>query len=99
MPTTPKPLVIITPLHASHIQSTIHCSKKHGLQIRIRSGGHDYEGISYVLCLEQQLTIENKSYREKLERETRDLCGSTNYLRLRERESDCYYYRYIIGLQ
>ncbi|XVF37894.1 hypothetical protein REPUB_Repub20aG0050400 [Reevesia pubescens] len=48
MPTTPKPLVIITPLHASHIQSTINCSRKHGLQIRIRSGGHDYEGLSYV---------------------------------------------------
>uniref|UniRef100_A0A2N9IH80 FAD-binding PCMH-type domain-containing protein n=1 Tax=Fagus sylvatica TaxID=28930 RepID=A0A2N9IH80_FAGSY len=24
------------------------CSKKNGLQIRIRSGGHDYAGISYV---------------------------------------------------
>ncbi|XWS09241.1 hypothetical protein CRYUN_Cryun40dG0068700 [Craigia yunnanensis] len=48
IPTTPKPLVIVTPLHASHIQATIHCSRKHGLQIRIRSGGHDFEGLSYV---------------------------------------------------
>ncbi|XWS13322.1 hypothetical protein CRYUN_Cryun36dG0027700 [Craigia yunnanensis] len=47
-PTTPKPLVIVTPLNVSHIQSTIHCSRKHGLQIRIRSGGHDFEGLSYV---------------------------------------------------
>ncbi|XVF65379.1 hypothetical protein PTKIN_Ptkin09bG0243800 [Pterospermum kingtungense] len=47
-PTTPKPLVIVTPLNAPHVQSTIHCSKKHGLQIRTRSGGHDYEGLSYV---------------------------------------------------
>ncbi|XP_062095053.1 tetrahydroberberine oxidase-like [Humulus lupulus] len=45
---TPKPLVIITPLDASHVQTTICCSKKHGLQIRVRSGGHDYEGLSYV---------------------------------------------------
>ncbi|XWS50560.1 hypothetical protein CRYUN_Cryun12cG0097200 [Craigia yunnanensis] len=45
---TPKPLVIVTPLHASHIQATIYCSKKHGLQIRTRSGGHDFEGLSYV---------------------------------------------------
>ncbi|EOY23139.1 FAD-binding Berberine family protein [Theobroma cacao] len=45
---TPKPLVIITPLHASHIQATIQCSRKHGLQIRSRSGGHDLEGLSYV---------------------------------------------------
>ncbi|XP_022761029.1 berberine bridge enzyme-like 18 [Durio zibethinus] len=47
-PTTPKPLVIVTPLNVSHIQSTIYCSRKHGLQIRTRSGGHDFEGLSYV---------------------------------------------------
>ncbi|XP_039060627.1 cannabidiolic acid synthase-like 2 [Hibiscus syriacus] len=47
-PATPKPLVIVTALQISHIQSTIYCSKKHGLQIRIRSGGHDFEGLSYV---------------------------------------------------
>ncbi|KAK8494931.1 hypothetical protein V6N12_055837 [Hibiscus sabdariffa] len=46
--TTPKPLVILTPSSVSHIQSTIHCSRKHGLQIRVRSGGHDFEGSSFV---------------------------------------------------
>ncbi|XP_024026996.1 cannabidiolic acid synthase-like [Morus notabilis] len=45
---TKKPFVIITPSHASHIQATIRCSKKHDIQIRTRSGGHDYEGLSYV---------------------------------------------------
>ncbi|XWS50555.1 hypothetical protein CRYUN_Cryun12cG0096700 [Craigia yunnanensis] len=47
-PTIPKPWVIVTPFHASHIQATIYCSRKHGLQIRTRSGGHDFEGLSYV---------------------------------------------------
>ncbi|XP_024018047.1 cannabidiolic acid synthase-like [Morus notabilis] len=44
---TRNPSVIVTPFNVSHIQATIYCSKKHGVQIRIRSGGHDYEGLSY----------------------------------------------------
>ncbi|XP_038895165.1 tetrahydrocannabinolic acid synthase-like [Benincasa hispida] len=45
---TLKPLVIIKPSHISHIQAIVICSKSHGLQIRIRSGGHDTEGLSYI---------------------------------------------------
>ncbi|KAE8722065.1 FAD-binding Berberine family protein [Hibiscus syriacus] len=45
---TPKPLVIVTPTKISHVQATIYCSRKHGLQTRTRSGGHDYEGLSFV---------------------------------------------------
>ncbi|MFS7996892.1 putative tetrahydrocannabinolic acid synthase [Helianthus anomalus] len=45
---TPKPLAIITPLSYSHVQSTVICGVKSGLNIRIRSGGHDYEGLSYT---------------------------------------------------
>ncbi|KAE8694962.1 Inactive tetrahydrocannabinolic acid synthase [Hibiscus syriacus] len=47
-PTTLRPLAIVTPSHVSHIQATVNCSRSHGLQVRIRSGGHDYEGLSYV---------------------------------------------------
>ncbi|KAK6797174.1 hypothetical protein RDI58_004876 [Solanum bulbocastanum] len=43
-----KPSIIFTPNDESQIQAAIHCSKKHGLQIRIRGGGHDYEGLSYI---------------------------------------------------
>ncbi|CAJ2678413.1 unnamed protein product [Trifolium pratense] len=45
---TPKPLAIITAKDNSHIQATIKCAKSNNIQIRIRSGGHDYEGFSYI---------------------------------------------------
>ncbi|KAL2494246.1 FAD-binding Berberine family protein [Forsythia ovata] len=43
-----RPFVIITPEHESQIQAAIYCSKKHGIQLKVRSGGHDYEGLSYI---------------------------------------------------
>ncbi|KAK7343083.1 hypothetical protein VNO80_26046 [Phaseolus coccineus] len=46
--TTPKPFLIVTALHVSHIQASIICAQKYNLQMKIRSGGHDYEGVSYV---------------------------------------------------
>jgi hypothetical protein len=45
---TSKPLIIVTPKNPSHVQSTVICAKNVNIQIKIRSGGHDYEGISYV---------------------------------------------------
>ncbi|KAI7736886.1 hypothetical protein M8C21_033387 [Ambrosia artemisiifolia] len=45
---TPKPVLIITPATESQVQAAVLCAKKVGVQIKIRSGGHDYEGISYV---------------------------------------------------
>jgi hypothetical protein len=44
---TVKPVYIITPTEAAHIQATVACGRKHGLRVRVRSGGHDYEGLSY----------------------------------------------------
>ncbi|KAK9031473.1 hypothetical protein V6N11_032850 [Hibiscus sabdariffa] len=47
-PTTPKPAAIITPLEPAHVSAAVNCSQMVGFQIRTRSGGHDYEGLSYV---------------------------------------------------
>ncbi|XP_042029353.1 cannabidiolic acid synthase-like [Salvia splendens] len=45
---TPKPHAIITPEHESQIPPVIYCAKTAGLEVRTRSGGHDFEGLSYV---------------------------------------------------
>nr|XP_043614364.1 berberine bridge enzyme-like 8 [Erigeron canadensis] len=46
--TTPKPAIIVTALDLSHVQASIVCAKKHKLLMKVRSGGHDFEGLSYV---------------------------------------------------
>ncbi|XP_059295120.1 berberine bridge enzyme-like 22 [Lycium ferocissimum] len=41
------PQFIVSPRKESEIKPVIRCAKKLDLQIKIKSGGHDYEGISY----------------------------------------------------
>ncbi|CAE6185711.1 unnamed protein product [Arabidopsis arenosa] len=47
-PNDTKLIAIVAAKHESHVQATVVCAKVNGVQIRIRSGGHDYEGLSYI---------------------------------------------------
>ncbi|TVU08031.1 hypothetical protein EJB05_41415, partial [Eragrostis curvula] len=46
--TTVKPICVVTVTDASHAQAAVQCGRMNGVRLRVRSGGHDYEGLSYL---------------------------------------------------
>ncbi|CAN6216632.1 unnamed protein product [Urochloa humidicola] len=46
-PSTPTPIAIIAAADASQVQAAVRCGARNGVRVRPRSGGHDYEGLSY----------------------------------------------------
>ncbi|KAM3371698.1 hypothetical protein ACQJBY_018868 [Aegilops geniculata] len=45
---TVRPLCVVTATNASHVQAAVVCGRRHDVRLRVRSGGHDYEGLSYA---------------------------------------------------
>nr|XP_043624386.1 berberine bridge enzyme-like 21 [Erigeron canadensis] len=54
--TIPKPIYIATPSTTADVQAVVVCAMATNLQIKIRSGGHDYEGVSYT-SIEQNFIV------------------------------------------
>ncbi|KAG5379542.1 hypothetical protein IGI04_027389 [Brassica rapa subsp. trilocularis] len=46
--TSPKPLIVIAARSEAHVQATVLCTKSLNFQLKTRSGGHDYDGVSYI---------------------------------------------------
>ncbi|GJN12392.1 hypothetical protein PR202_ga30666 [Eleusine coracana subsp. coracana] len=47
-PTSPKPAAVVVPSSLSELRAAVRCSRASGLAVRLRSGGHSYEGLSYT---------------------------------------------------
>ena len=84
---TPKPLVIVTPTTESQVQNVIYCTKKTGLEMRIRSGGHSYEGFSYVSSL-QFIVLDLRN----INKVTPDMSTATAWVDSGVTNGELYYY-------
>ncbi|KAB2637141.1 cannabidiolic acid synthase-like 1 [Pyrus ussuriensis x Pyrus communis] len=69
--TNQKLLYISTPYLYEHVQAAIICSKIPRLQVKIRSGGHDYEALSYKADVPFIIIDLVKSNKVKVNREKR----------------------------
>ncbi|XP_065847250.1 monolignol oxidoreductase AtBBE-like 15 [Euphorbia lathyris] len=88
LPSAPKPQFIFTPLHETHVQAAVICSKTLNIHLRIRSGGHDYEGLSYVSQIQQPFIILDLS---KLRLVTVDIQSNTAWVQAGATVGEAYY--------
>ncbi|KAF6999576.1 hypothetical protein CFC21_015585 [Triticum aestivum] len=56
-PAVVRPLCIVTATNASHVQAAVVCGRRHGVRLRVRSGGHDYEGLSFRSARQEDFAV------------------------------------------
>ncbi|KXG24485.1 reticuline oxidase [Sorghum bicolor] len=44
----PKPFAVVVPASLQELRDSVRCARAAGLVLRLRSGGHSYEGLSYT---------------------------------------------------
>ncbi|KAF8028844.1 hypothetical protein BT93_E1494 [Corymbia citriodora subsp. variegata] len=88
VPSMPKPEFIFTPLMEAHVQAAVICSKELRIHLRVRSGGHDYEGLSYVSEIETPFIIVDLS---RLRSVTVDLADNTSWAQAGATIGEVYY--------
>ncbi|XP_020114974.1 reticuline oxidase-like [Ananas comosus] len=50
LPDVPKPVAVILPGSKEQLRDAVLCVRRASLVIRVRSGGHSYEGLSYTIA-------------------------------------------------
>jgi hypothetical protein len=83
-----KPELIFTPLAESDVQSAVICSKQLNFHLRVRSGGHDYEGLSYISEIETPFVIVDLS---KLRSVSVDIEGNNSWVEAGATVGELYY--------
>ncbi|KAI8569518.1 hypothetical protein RHMOL_Rhmol02G0284800 [Rhododendron molle] len=88
LPSVLKPELIFTPLVESDVQAAVICSKQLNMHLRIRSGGHDYEGLSYISEVETPFAVVDLS---KLRSISVDIQGNSAWVEAGATVGELYY--------
>ncbi|KAL5771835.1 hypothetical protein ACOSQ2_011759 [Xanthoceras sorbifolium] len=88
VPSMPKPEFIFNPLNESHVQAAVICAKQLRIHLRVRSGGHDYEGLSYVSEIETPFIVVDLS---KLRSINVDIVGNSAWIQAGATIGEVYY--------
>ncbi|XP_051136157.1 berberine bridge enzyme-like 15 [Andrographis paniculata] len=88
LPSLPKPILIFTPSTKTHAAAAVACARRLQIHLRLRSGGHDYEGLSYVSHLQHPFMLLDLS---KLRSITVDLRRNTAWVHAGATVGELYY--------